>query len=69
MLLNTPIQIKYNIDTIVNLQKTHPYYNWSRRKDYITFLNGSGFLNKTGPDTRHRLFEVHDLCIHIGSFI
>jgi len=45
--------------------------NWNRRKNYMMFLVGSGFISikKIYRNSRHPIFEVEDLYRYICKFI
>lgn len=66
MIKNTELHKIFGITTLYNISPEHPCYNWSRRKNYMIMLTGSGFINGNGS---HRLFEIEDMYRYIVKFI
>ena len=54
---------------VINLK--NDIEKWNRRKNFIMFLVGSGFIstNEIYRNSRHMIFEVEDLYRYICKFI
>ena len=61
---------EYTTDEIFLIIKEY-INNWSRRKNYMMFLVGSGFISINGiyKNSNHPIFEVEDLYRYICKFI